>query len=80
MSSADHQDQLFSELHRALRPGGLFVGQDSLDLEPIRLGHADDTFTPVDPEELGARLAAAGFNETKTDILGYHFRFVSHKP
>jgi SAM-dependent methyltransferase len=79
MSSAD-QDQLFTELHRVLRPGGLFVGQDSLDLEPIRLGHADDVFTPVDPEELGVRLAAAGFGQTKTDILGYHFRFVSHKP
>jgi SAM-dependent methyltransferase len=77
MSSGDHQDQLFAELHRVLRPGGLFVGQDSLDLEPIRLGHADDIFTPVAPEELGVRLAAAGFGETKTDVLGYHFRFVS---
>jgi SAM-dependent methyltransferase len=80
MSSSDHQDQLFAELCRVLRPGGLFVGQDSLDLEPIRLGHAHDTFIPVDPEELGVRLAAAGFGETKTDILGYHFRFVSRKP
>jgi SAM-dependent methyltransferase len=80
MPSADHQDRLFTELHRVLRPGGLFVGQDSLDLEPIRLGHADDTFTPVDPEELGVRLATAGFGETKTHVLGYHFRFVSRKP
>jgi SAM-dependent methyltransferase len=80
MPSTDHQDQLFAELHRVLRPGGLFVGQDSLDLEPIRLGHADDIFTPVEPEELGVRLAAVGFRETKTDILGYHFRFVSRKP
>jgi SAM-dependent methyltransferase len=80
MSSADLQDQLFAELHRVLRPGGLFVGQDSLDLEPIRLGHTDDIFTPVDPEELDSRLAAAGFGETKTDILGYHFRFASRKP
>jgi SAM-dependent methyltransferase len=80
MSSADQQDRLFAELHRVLRPGGIFVGQDSLDLEMIRLGHAEDTFTPVDPEELRDRLAAVGFGETKTDILGYHFRFVSHKP
>jgi SAM-dependent methyltransferase len=80
MSSADHQDQLFAELHRVLRPGCRFVGQDSLDLEPIRLGHVDDTFTPVDPQELGARLAAVGFRETETDVLGYHFRFVSRKP
>jgi SAM-dependent methyltransferase len=80
MSSADQQDRLFAELHRVLRPGGIFVGQDSLDLEMIRLGHAEDTFTPVDPEELRDRLAAVGFGETKTDILGYHFRFVSRKP
>jgi SAM-dependent methyltransferase len=80
MPSADRQDRLFTELHRVLRPGGIFVGQDSLDLEMIRLGHADDTFTPVDPEELGDRLAAVGFGETKTDVLGYHFRFLSRKP
>jgi ubiquinone/menaquinone biosynthesis C-methylase UbiE len=80
MPSGDHQDRLFAELHRVLRPGGIFVGQDSLDLEMIRLGHADDTFTPVNPEELGERLAAVGFGETNTDILGYHFRFVSRKP
>jgi SAM-dependent methyltransferase len=80
MPSRSYQDDLFAEVCRVLRPGGIFVGQDSLDLEPIRLGHADDTFTPVDPEKLGDRLAAVGFGETKTDNLGFHFRFVSHKP
>jgi SAM-dependent methyltransferase len=80
MPSSEHQDLLFAELHRVLRPGGIFVGQDSLDLEMIRLGHADDTFTPVDPEDLGERLAAVGFSDTETDILGFHFRFVSRKP
>jgi SAM-dependent methyltransferase len=80
MPSSEHQDRLFAELHRVLRPGGLFVGQDSLDTEPIRLGHAEDTFTPVDPEGLRDRLAAVGFKETTTDILGFHFRFISRKP
>lgn len=78
--SVDQQDRLFAEVHRVLRPGGIFVGQDSLDLDVIRLGHADDTFTPVDPEELGGRLALVGFGATKIDILGYHFRFCSRKP
>lgn len=77
MPSPGHQDRLFSELHRVLRPGGVFVGQDSLDLESMRLAHADDTFTPVDPDEMKDRLAAAGFGETRTDIVGFHFRFVS---
>ena len=80
MPSAEHQDHLFAELHRVLRPGGIFVGQDSLDLEMIRLGHADDTFTPVDPDRFGERLAAVGFGQTTIDVLGYHFRFASRKP
>jgi SAM-dependent methyltransferase len=80
MPTPGYQDELFAEVHRVLRPGGIFVGQDSLDLEPIRLGHAGDTFTPVDPAKLEERLASVGFGETKTDILGFHFRFVSRKP
>jgi SAM-dependent methyltransferase len=77
MPSAVAQDRLFSQLHRVLRPGGIFVGQDALDLESMRAAHADDTFTPVDPDGLKERLAAAGFGETRTDIFGFHFRFVS---
>jgi SAM-dependent methyltransferase len=80
MPSAACQDLLFAELHRVLRPGGIFVGQDSLDLEPIRAGHADDTFTPVDPDEMKERLAAVGFAQTRTDIVGFHFRFLAEKP
>jgi SAM-dependent methyltransferase len=79
MPSAEDQDRLFSQLHRVLRPGGIFVGQDALDLESMRAAHADDTFTPVDPDRLKERLAAAGFADTRTDIVGVHFRFVSEK-
>ena len=80
MPTPGYQDELFAEVHRVLGPGGIFVGQDSLDLEPIRLGHADDTFNPIDPEKLADRLAWIGFGETRIDILGFHFRFVSLKP
>jgi SAM-dependent methyltransferase len=80
MPSPEDQDLLFAQLHRVLRPGGIFVGQDSLDLEPLRAAHADDTFTPVDPDGLKDRLAAAGFGDTRTDIVGFHFRFLSQKP
>ena len=79
IASADEQDQLFAELHRVLRPGALFVGQESLDLETIRSAHADDTFTAVDPESLSDRLADAGFAPLTTDVVGYHFRFITRK-
>jgi SAM-dependent methyltransferase len=80
MPSAEHQDRLFAELQRVLRPGGIFVGQESLDLEMIRTGHAGDTFNPVEPDDLAHRLSAAGFGPTSTDVAGYHFRFISRKP
>ena len=80
MPSAAHQDRLFAELHRVLRPGGIFVGQESVDSEMIRAGHEGDTFIPVDPEGLAERLSRVGFGPTTTDLLGYHFRFISRKP
>lgn len=79
MPSARDQDELFAELHRVLRPGGLFVGQESLDIELIRAGHEGDTFTPVDPDNLGDRLATIGFHSTRVDVSDVHFRFVSRK-
>ena len=79
LPSTDDQDRLFSELHRVLRPGAIFVGVDSRDLEAIRTGHAGDTFVPVDPDSLPDRLAAAGFGPATVDIGDYQFRFISRK-
>ena len=79
MPSAEHQDRLFAEIYRMLRPGGIFVGTDSRDLEIIRAGHVDDTFVPVDPETLPRRLESAGFRETEIDVGDYQIRFVARK-
>ena len=79
MPSSESQDRLFAEIGRVLRPGGILVGVDSLDLDVIRAGHEDDTFVPVDPETLGERLASAGLGDPTIDVGDYQFRFTTRK-
>jgi len=73
--SAALQDRLFAELHRVLRPGGVFLGADALDLDVLRQGHVDDVFVPVDPDTLGSRLETAGFGPVAVEKDDYQFRF-----
>jgi SAM-dependent methyltransferase len=80
MPSSHDQDALFAELHRVLRPAGLLLGVDSLDLEPIRQGHVGDTFNPVDPGTLPGRLASFGFSDIRVERMDYQFRFSALKP
>jgi SAM-dependent methyltransferase len=73
------QDRLFAEVHRMLRRGGIFVGTDSIDSEPIRQFHVDDVFVPVDPITLGSRLQAVGFTEVNVEPADYQVRFNATK-
>jgi SAM-dependent methyltransferase len=57
------QDRVFHEACRVLRPGGVFVATDSLDSADLRSFHHDDTYVPIDPSDLVARLTAAGFED-----------------
>lgn len=75
-----HQDRILAEVYRLLRPGGIFVGIDSRDLDMIRAGHEGDTFTPIDPETFPERLRRLGFGGTSIDTTEYHFRFLTRKP
>ena len=68
------QDRVFAEVHRVLRPGGLFAVVDSLDIQAIRGGHVDDVFVPIHHETLGARLEAVGFSNLVIEIGAYEFR------
>jgi SAM-dependent methyltransferase len=75
--TAQDQDRLLSEVNRVLRPGGVFVGVDSLDLDVIRGGHVGDTFVPVNPDTLTERFHCAGFGKTTIEVGDYQFRFTA---
>ncbi len=71
--TAQLQDRLFAEVARVLRPGGALVAGDSLASEELEAHHEGDTYNPVDPGTLAARLEAAGFAqvEVKTNPFGW---------
>jgi SAM-dependent methyltransferase len=81
LPSAQAQDRLLAEATRVLRPGGLFVGTDSLGRGLLfRLLHVADTLVPVAPEDLPDRLRTAGLAETAVSQSASSFRFRAIKP
>jgi SAM-dependent methyltransferase len=66
---ADAQDQVLAELARVLCAGGRFVAADSVASDDLRAFHEGDTYNPIDPAGLPARLAPAGF----TDVEVRHY-------
>ena len=73
------QDALFAEVARVLRPGGVFVGTDSVDSPELRELHVDDVFVPVDPDTLAGRLTAAGFQDVTVDSVAQRVHFAATK-
>jgi ubiquinone/menaquinone biosynthesis C-methylase UbiE len=67
------QNRLFEEVARVLQPGSALVASDSLASEELKAHHEDDTYNPVDPATLPARLTAAGFGDiqVKTNEFGW---------
>ena len=67
------QDRLFAEVARVLRRGAPFVCGDSKASPELEAHHEDDTYNPVDPEGLEARLHAAGFTDVaiRTNPFGW---------
>jgi SAM-dependent methyltransferase len=55
------QDRVFAELSRVLAHGGVLLLADGFDGEEVRQFHEGDTYHPIDPGTLPARLAASGF-------------------
>jgi ubiquinone/menaquinone biosynthesis C-methylase UbiE len=78
--SAGMQDRLLRQVWRVLEPGGVFVGSDSLQSWWMRVIHIGDTLVPVDPDTVGARLEAAGFEVVEVDRNDTAFRFHARRP
>jgi ubiquinone/menaquinone biosynthesis C-methylase UbiE len=55
------QDRVLAEAFRVLRPGGAFLGSDSLPSNDLHRFHTGDTYNPVEPAAFLTRLQTTGF-------------------
>jgi SAM-dependent methyltransferase len=58
--SAD-KPRVLAEAFRVLRPGGAFLGSDSLPSNDLHRFHTGDTYNPVEPAAFLTRLQTTGF-------------------
>jgi SAM-dependent methyltransferase len=75
------QDQqlLLHEAFRVLKPGGVFLGSDSLASNDLHHFHEGDDYNPVDPASFLTRLQVAGFSQL-TIVVDWDLKFVARKP
>lgn len=71
--SASQQDAVFAEVARVLRPGGIFLCADALDIESVRSAHREqgETFVPLDPAHIRERLLRHGFSRVEVREADY---------
>lgn len=74
LASPELQDRAFAEIHRVLRPGGVFLALEIQDSWFNRKIHIRSTFIPFAPASANARLINAGFWRVTVDFRGSAFR------
>lgn len=80
LTAAELQDRAFAEIHRVLRPGGVFLAFEIQDGWMHRVAHVASTFVPIAPAVAPARLTAAGFSRVTADFQGGNFRLRALRP
>ena len=78
--SRELQNRVLTEVFRVLKPGGFFVGSDSLQNWSMKIIHIGDTLVPINPETFGARLEGAGFEVLEVQKNSQAFRFRARRP
>jgi ubiquinone/menaquinone biosynthesis C-methylase UbiE len=73
------QDRVLAEAFRVLRPGGVFIGADSLPSTGLHEFHAGDIYNPIDPASMLARLRTVGFGRMTVSV-DTALTFIAYKP
>jgi SAM-dependent methyltransferase len=77
--TSELQRVVLVEAFRILRPGGVFVGSDSIASNDLHHFHADDTYNPVEPSWLLVQLRTIGFRPVSLTVAD-QLTFRAHKP
>jgi SAM-dependent methyltransferase len=73
------QNAILAEAFRVLRPGGVFIGSDSLASDDLHHFHVGDTYNPIEPSSLLTRLQTIGFWPV-TVMVTDSLLFIAGKP
>ena len=74
LKTPELQDRAFGEIHRVLRPGGVFIAFEIPNGWFHRIEHFKSTFVPIDPSTVARRLATVGFSHVTVGSRSAGFR------